>query len=166
MTISGSPFSSLSVDTHPSSTHCLNVYFMLNLCVRVYSMYIRSWHAKDFSLAIKSFSRVVHCTQDNQALRSNVFPSCDFDSELLLLSSFVVSGVCYFSAQPCAVGVKTHLTFPILLRYQVINNSDREAGEKAFLPEIRIPSFCLYLWLNEYYDIMGNTLVAFLVEIK
>lgn len=38
---------------------------------------------------------------------------------------------CYFSAQPCAVGVKTHLTFPILLHYEVINNSDKEEGEQV-----------------------------------
>lgn len=91
-----------------------------------------SWHAKYFTLTLNSSCSGSKCTQDNQALRSNSFPFCDPDSEeLTLLSPFVVSGVCYFSAQPCAVGVKTQLTFPILLRYKVINNSDKEEGEQV-----------------------------------
>lgn len=61
-----------------------------------------------------------------------------------------LSWVCYFSAKPRAVGVKTHLTFPILLRYKVINNSDKEQEEKAVVyQENRIP-YCLYLELKKY----------------
>lgn len=48
------------------------------------------------------------------------------------------------------MGVKTHLTFPILLRYKVINNSDKEQEEKAVVyQENRIP-YCLYLELKKY----------------
>uniref|UniRef100_A0A3Q1FTK8 carbamoyl-phosphate synthase (ammonia) n=1 Tax=Acanthochromis polyacanthus TaxID=80966 RepID=A0A3Q1FTK8_9TELE len=36
----------------------------------------------------------------------------------------------HLGTKPCAVGVKAHLTFPILLRYEVINNSDKEAREQ------------------------------------
>lgn len=48
------------------------------------------------------------------------------------------------------MGVKTHLTFPILLHYKVINNSDKEQEEKAVVyQENRIP-YCLYLELKKY----------------
>lgn len=111
---------SVSIFSHKHTTHWL---FLIEFCISYFCLRESQWYAKDPLLTCSY--KEDNCTQDILSSQINDFA--------FLWSWFrahtVLSFCCYFCAQP---GVKTHLTFQILLCYKVVNNSDMEETEHVY----------------------------------